>query len=139
MGLDAALEWLCRSFRKTRGLDCSFVLQGEPVDLVQDLRALLYQGTRELLGNVYKHAEADRAEVMLRYDNGMITLRVDDDGRGFDLADGDDSPEDPTPGGFGLFNIRERLDQQSGQLGIETSPLGGVRVTITLPARTAED
>ena len=139
VGLDAALEWLCRSFRKTRGLDCSFVLQGEPVDLVQDLRALLYQGTRELLGNVYKHAEADRAEVMLRYDDGMITLRVDDDGRGFDLADKGDSPEDSTPGGFGLFNIRERLDQQSGQLGIETSPLGGVRVTITLPARTGED
>jgi PAS domain S-box-containing protein len=134
VGLDAALEWLCRSFRKTRGLACEFACPNEPQDLVLDLRTLLYQGARELLGNVYKHAEASRAEVVLLYTDGQVVLQVDDDGRGFDLADLDvEQMDNQTPRGFGLFNIRERLGQLSGQLSIETSPLGGGRVTITLP------
>ncbi len=143
VGLDAALEWLCRSFRKTRGLECAFVLDGEPADLPQDLRALLYQGSRELLGNVYKHAEASCAEVALIYGADRITVRVDDDGRGFDLADlgdlgGEQATTDPISG-FGLFNIRERLGQLSGDLSIETSPLGGGQVTITVPMPAAVD
>ena len=43
------------------------------------------------------------------------------------------------PSGFGLFNIRERLGQQGGELAIETSPLGGGRVTVTMPAPAGAD
>ncbi len=139
VGLDAALEWLCRSFRKTRGLQCTFILEGEPAELPQDLRALMYQGARELLANIYKHADASGAEVSLIYAADAIVLRVDDDGRGFDLADlgGDPAPE-AAPSGFGLFNIRERLGQLDGELAIASSPLGGGRVTITMPKPSGE-
>jgi len=134
VGLDAALEWLCRSFRKTRGLECELSCEGEPADLEQDVRLLLYQGARELLGNVFKHAEARRANVALRYEPTNLVLMVDDDGRGIDLGDHDDPQTDPeSPDGFGLFNIRERLAQRGGTLAIAASPLGGARVTITLP------
>jgi PAS domain S-box-containing protein len=136
VGLDAALEWLCRSFRKTRGLDCQIVCQGDPVDLVQDVRLLLYQGARELLGNVYKHAAAERAEVLLQYSPSHLVLTVDDDGRGFrrePSADGHGGGGAVSPDGFGLFNIGERVGQRDGTLAIGDSPLGGARVTITLP------
>ncbi|HOX26482.1 MAG TPA: PAS domain S-box protein [Candidatus Krumholzibacteria bacterium] len=134
VGLDAALEWLCRSFRKTRGLECLFVCDGEPVDLSQDLRTLLYQGARELLANVYKHAEATRAEVRLMYTDRSVVLTVDDDGRGFELGGpGAGQADEPAESGFGLFNIRERLGQLAGSLSIGSSSLGGGRVTIVLP------
>jgi len=134
VGLDAALEWLCRSFRQTRGLECRVLCAGEPVDLAQDLRALLYQGARELLGNVYKHAGAGLAEVRLAYTDHAVTLTVDDDGRGFELdATSTDAGDEPNQSGFGLFNIRERLGQLAGSLSIESSPLGGGRVSIVLP------
>ncbi len=140
VGLDAALEWLCRSFRKTRGLECTFLCEGETLDLVQDMRTLLYQGARELLGNVYKHAGARRAEVRLEFREVEIVLEVDDDGCGFDLDDlGVSQLDDEKRGGFGLFNIRERLGQLSGELSIGTSPLGGGRVTITVPVGETRD
>jgi PAS domain S-box-containing protein len=141
VGLDAALEWLCRSFRRTRDLPCEFVCEGEPIDLSIELRALLYQGARELLGNVYKHADARRAEIRLRYGDGTIELRVDDDGNGFDFASpaaGCEDVGDDRPDGFGLFNIRERLGQVQGALTIEPSHLGGGRVTLQLPRPAAE-
>ncbi len=134
VGLDAALEWLCRSFRKTRGLACAFRGLGELPDLDQDTRLLLYQGARELLGNVYKHAGASRAEVALAQRDRSLVLTVDDDGSGFDLPAGDETPAaDASPDGFGLFNIRERLGHRDGTLAAGSSPLGGARVTITLP------
>jgi PAS domain S-box-containing protein len=134
IGLDAALEWLCRSFKRTRGLDCRFANECEIPQLDHDLRALLYQGTRELLTNVYKHADASFAEITLACEAHLIVLQVDDDGRGFDhdlqleeMACGSSS------GGFGLFNLRERLGQLGGKLHIDRSASGGVRVTITVP------
>ncbi|MBD3222356.1 PAS domain S-box protein [bacterium] len=137
VGLDAALEWLCRSFRKTRGLPCEFRCDGEPTDLSVERRALLYQGARELLGNVFRHAGATRAEVTVVYADDTVDLRVDDDGRGFDFPSAGDDPdeddEDDRPDGFGLFNIRERLGQVGGRLNIETSHLGGGRVTLQVP------
>lgn len=134
VGLHAALEWLCRSFDKTRGLPCTFIDEGERLDLNAEHRALLYQGARELLTNVFKHAEASRAEVCLRFRDGAVEVQVDDDGKGFDFTSQDaDAPERRT-GGFGLFNIRERLDQFGGQINIETSHLGGGRVSLTLPS-----
>ena len=137
VGLDAALEWLCRSFRQTRDLPCEFHCEQETGDLPVEQRTLLYQGARERLGNVFKHAEAHRAAVNLRVRDGHIELQVDDDGRGFDFtALGRDAGEDRA-GGFGLFNIRERLGQVGGQLGIETSHLGGGRVTLVLPVAPA--
>lgn len=156
VGLDAALEWLCRSFRRTRGLDCHFTCLGETRELTQDLRALLYQGARELLGNVYRHAGAETAAVTLTWEAESICLQVDDDGCGFVTRDpppatrGSDGSEmvgllpenpglDPELHGFGLFNLRERLGQIGGELSTGSSLLGGGRVTITVPLAASED
>lgn len=134
VGLDAALEWLCRSFKQTRGLVCRFKQEGELPDLGPDLRALLYQGARELLGNAYKHGNAAAADVSLLSTAQSISLRVDDDGCGFVLENA--AAEDSfyaAAGGFGLFNLRERLGQLGGTLRIDRSPQAGGRVTITVP------
>lgn len=143
VGLDAALEWLCRSFHRTRGLRCRFECDGEPPDLTQRQRTVLYQGARELLSNVYKHAGAELAEVRLHMDPGLVRLQVDDDGCGFDLADlavnsSDGAGEERELGGFGLFNLRERLGQLGGHLDVGASPRSGARVTIRLPVTDTE-
>ena len=134
VGLDAALEWLCRSFRKTRGLECVFLCGDDALELEIDQRTLLYQGARELLGNVYKHAGAQRAEVRLDHEPSTVCLQVDDDGCGFDFESYEpDDGDGAAPAGFGLFNIGERLGQNGGRLSIETSHLGGGRVVLNLP------
>lgn len=139
VGLDAALEWLCRSFRTTRDLPCLFRCENEPFELDIEPRSLLYQGARELLGNVFKHAGAIRAEVTLIYGTDTVDLRVDDDGCGFDLADADQQMASDRPEGFGLFNLRERLGEVGGRLEVAISHLGGGRVTLHLPRQRTGD
>jgi len=143
VGLDAALEWLCRSFRATRGLNCEFSVEGESEDLPQDLRALSFRIVRELLNNVVKHAEASVARLAVAYRDGHLQVAVDDDGPGFDLDGASEPPladrEDVPQRGFGLFSIRERLRSLQGNLAITPSPLGGWRVVMTLPLPRSSD
>ena len=62
-----------------------------------------------------------------------IQVRVEDEGRGFDLSEVL-SRKDIT-GGFGLFNIRERLGHYGGSLQVESKPGRGTQVTLTAPLK----
>jgi signal transduction histidine kinase len=90
---------------------------------------VLFRGTRELLMNAVKHAQATRATVTVRGSDEGIELTVADDGRGFDVgrltADG--------ASGFGLFSIRDRLPHLGGELAIDSAPGQGTRVTLRMP------
>jgi signal transduction histidine kinase len=61
---------------------------------------------QEGLTNVRKHAGAARADVVLGYDRGGVTVRVDDDGDGSGTGGGT---------GHGLAGIRERVALLGGE------------------------
>ncbi len=83
----------------------------------------LYAVAQEALNNALKHAAARSVQVTLRGAPERVTLEVEDDGRGFDLAAAGER------GGAGLGNMRERLARRGGQLQIESRPGHGTRVT----------
>lgn len=105
--------------------------EAEPADLL--MRILLFEGTRELLLNVVKHAGTIQMRVALaRLDNDILQLRVEDFGQGFDPGALKESNKEP---GLGLFSLQERLDLMNGQVEIDSAPGRGTRVIITLPLR----
>jgi len=133
LGLEAAIEWLCDRFERRYGIRAEFVNDGEPRRLDEEMRVILFRAVRELLINVVKHARAHRATVSLENVDGGVRITVEDDGRGFDVS----NLEHHTggKGGFGLFNIRERLEHLGGE-GIVESRIGqGTRVILTAPLR----
>ncbi len=131
LGLGAAIEWLGEQFQARYGISCRVVAdQGEaPVNI--EIEIILFQALRELLVNVVKHANASRVRVELRRLDDRLSLQVHDDGDGFDAAavlTGSGS------GGFGLFNIRERLQLLGATFEIESGT--GTSVTVTAPLAT---
>ncbi|MFI1917575.1 sensor histidine kinase [Nocardia sp. NPDC020380] len=86
-------------------------LPGEPSPAIA---AAVYFAVSELLANVLKHAAAEHLELDVRHREGVLRVRVTDDGRG-----GAD-----TAGGSGLGGIRRRLATFDGTLTV-TSPSGG--------------
>ena len=131
LGLTAAVEELCRETAKHHSLDVAFQDQGTPKDLSNDQRIVLYRASRELLLNVVKHAEATRVTVTCGGDAEDVFVRVTDDGVGFDAADAGRGFS--RTGGFGLFNLRERLAHLGGRLAVESSRGTGTRVLVALP------
>jgi PAS domain S-box-containing protein len=135
VGLGPALaEWLEEQVSKKHGLQTDFIHDDRRFPLDDDMRAILYRCTRELLANVVKHAQARRVTVRLEGEGTLVRIVVQDDGIGFDT---DAIPEaTKREAGFGLFSIRERMADLNGSLEIQSEPGQGCRVVLTSPVLT---
>jgi signal transduction histidine kinase len=83
---------------------------------------------QEALHNAMRHAPGAALRVTLRADVKAVTLRIRDDGPGFDPAS---LPR--TRRGIGLATMRERAHEVGGRLEISGSPGGGTTITVTVP------
>ena len=118
-GLKAALEDFCRSIPIA-----DFRFFGEDTHLDNRLEVLIYRCAYELVNNAMKHAEASRINVQLTVDARLVSLSVQDDGRGFD--------PDTVTYGAGFTNIRNRISAYNGKISVYSSPGAGTEVTIEI-------
>lgn len=137
LGLEAAVDWLAEETERRHGLDCTVRDDQRRKPLSDDVRVVLFQTVRELLLNVAKHARAQNAVVRLRRQGEIIEISVEDDGRGFELSHLEAGPSGR--GGFGLFQIRDRVDLLGGRVEIDSRPGSGCRVVVTAPLELAKD
>lgn len=96
----------------------------EPLVEVQLLRVL-----QEALTNVRKHARAHHAEVVFAMQDDCLQVKVQDDGRGFDLHAGSKELDDHV----GLRVMRERAEEVGGTLDVDSEAGKGTHVVIKLP------
>lgn len=94
--------------------------------------ALLYRTTQEALRNIVAHADASCVSVHLSEAPQKWTLRVEDDGRGFD----------PTRAGVvtgsghvGLRVVADLINEMGGTLSVESAPSAGTIVLVEVPQR----
>ena len=96
----------------------------------EDQSVLLFQSARELLINVSKHAGTHHASVLVWVKDDMLHLCIADEGVGFD-------PSNTTATGkadrFGLFSIRERMEDLRGNMSILSTPGEGTKITLIVP------
>jgi PAS domain S-box-containing protein len=130
-GIDTVLEWLCTSISNDYKLQVNFDSDYQPKPLPADARYSLYQSVRELLINVAKHARTARAHLSLTSANGTLAVQVADDGAGFNPPEA--LLKHVNNGGFGLYNVRQRIEQLGGRIAIESAPGRGTKVTVTVP------
>jgi signal transduction histidine kinase len=136
LGLPAALEELCRDTARHHALTIAFQDQGTPNDLANDQRVVLYRAAHELLLNVVKHAEATRVTVTSGGDAEKVFVSVVDDGVGFDATEAGSGFS--RTGGFGLFNLRERLTHLGGCLAMKSSRGTGTCAIASMPVPAPE-
>jgi PAS domain S-box-containing protein len=134
LGFETAVsQWLTEQIQKKHGIKSEFEDDGRPKPLDDDIRVLLFRDVRELLINVVKHARAGKVKVSVRRVDDRISVRVEDNGVGFDPKDA--ASVSTKTGGFGLFSIRHRLEELGGHLEIESEPGCGCRVTMVAPLK----
>jgi signal transduction histidine kinase len=83
---------------------------------------------QEALHNAMRHAPGSSVRVTLRVAKKTVTLRIRDDGPGFDMT-----ALPRTRRGMGLTTMRERAHEIGARLDIRTRPGGGTTVTVTVP------
>ena len=134
LGFEAAVaEWLTDQIQEKHGIKAEFVDDGHQKPLDDDIRVLLFRNVRELLINVVKHALANKVRVSIRKVKDNIRVSVEDDGVGFDPVDVTSMAAKRAE--FGLFSIRERLEQLGGLIEIDSEPGHGSKITMTAPLK----
>ena len=108
-------------------------VEGTPRDLHPIVRDEVYRIAGEAVRNAFRHANARRIEVEIRYDERRLRVRVRDDGRGIQPAvlQGD------RPGHFGLPGMRERAEIIGGRLNVWSEGGLGTEIELTIPAGAA--
>jgi signal transduction histidine kinase len=133
VGLSAAIDALAEQINAKYGLTIIHESPESIGKIDEEVKILLYQATRELLLNIIKHAKVSTAFVSIQEIGNDIRVQVKDDGVGFDVSGAQTMFN--RSGGFGLFNIRERLKIWDGHMEIKSGHGMGTCITISVPLK----
>jgi two-component system sensor histidine kinase UhpB len=124
LGLTSALSQFSARLSAQAGIDIEAHLDGHLPPLTREEELVIYRVAQEALTNVVRHAGATRSELVLERAPDRLTLRVTDDGRGFNGAD--------APSG-GIRGMHERAALIHADLRIGPREGGGTEVVLHVP------
>jgi signal transduction histidine kinase len=126
-GLGPVLESMAGDFARRADLPIELDVAIGPGALDDARAEAVYHVVREALTNVVRHAQARRARVVARVEDGLLRVEVADDGVGIAPAVVDSSR------GIGLLGIRERILAWGGDVTIRGEPGRGTTLEARIP------
>jgi signal transduction histidine kinase len=109
-------------------------VEGTPRDLAPLVRDDVQRIACEAVRNAFRHAQASRIEVEIRYDRRQLRVRVLDNGKGIDAKVLD---EGGRSGHFGLPGMHERAKSIGGNLTVRRRADAGTEAELTIPRAVA--
>lgn len=128
-GLVKALEQYVEQFREAYAIDTQLVVLNEQQQLDGIIELSVFRIVQETLVNVARHSAAKTCHIRLEFLPSGLNLSVNDDGIGFDVEDVLRNKKD----GYGLLNIRERVELLGGGLQIQSKLGKGTKIVVKIP------
>lgn len=137
MGIVGAVSQYCTDFSQNNALRINFRAIGmENLRLDFDTEINLYRLIQEGLNNIKKHANARQATIRLLAAFPCIILRIEDDGRGFDVKQRLAAAQQEKR--MGLRSMEERVSLLGGQMRIHSRRSEGTKIFIEVPSKINE-
>ncbi len=131
LGLVPAMRWYIQQYEaRYPNLNVTLTVTRLARRLPAEVETVLFRIVQEALNNVARHAQAAQVTVSLDQVENQVSLKVCDDGVGFDPAQ---LPADESGRGLGLLGMRERAALVGGNCVIESQPGKGTCITASLP------
>lgn len=131
-GIAAALEWEAAQFQKRVGIRCCVDVPPDEIPLEPEQATTVFRICQESLTNVARHAQATRADIVLRAEGNVVILEVRDDGQGIDAEQAVRSRS------FGILGMRERARNVGGILEVYGIPGKGTSVVARIPIASGD-
>jgi len=132
LGLLPALEWLASDVARYSGIKTKVNVIGKEHRLPGELELVLFRIAQEALRNVWKHAQANEAEVTVEFGEATTRVTISDNGKGFE------PPEKvgnlARDGKLGMAGMHERAQLIGGNLTVRSKPGKGTSISVELPA-----
>ncbi len=132
LGLATAVVGEAELFSERTGIRCDVEVGEIPEHLPAEIATTAFRIFQESLTNVARHAEAHQIEATLDVSENVLTLVVEDDGKGIDPAIVED------PKSLGLIGMLERAANVGGLVVFSSHQGQGTSVTLTIPLPRAD-
>ena len=133
LGLAPAITNLSRQFSERNQIDVQVDgVDGEHLKRMPvDVETAMYRIVQEALMNIEKHASASNVVINVTHNDTNVTIRIEDDGQGFDLQKATRKTS-PTQS-MGLRNMRERIELLQGSFFIHSDVGRGTFLEVKAP------
>ncbi len=91
----------------------------------------IYRLTQEAINNALKYAESSHIIVQMSHSNSILSITIDDNGKGFDINTVEKKRNSES--GMGLLFMKERVQYINGRVFINSIPGEGTRITFNIP------
>jgi signal transduction histidine kinase/DNA-binding NarL/FixJ family response regulator len=127
LDLEAALRSEATWAETIGRLEVKLVSAGTPAPVDGRLAREMIWVAREALTNIVRHAQARTVRIGLLYEQGAVSLLVQDDGQGFDPSSGWQGHQ------FGLRTMTERARELGATFDVDSLPGWGSRIRARFP------
>ncbi|QSW88193.1 type IV pili methyl-accepting chemotaxis transducer N-terminal domain-containing protein [Flavobacterium endoglycinae] len=131
-GIVSSLSKLTQELSKLTGKEILFY---NKTDFDRRLDSLIeiniYRLTQEAINNAIKYAESSHIIVQLSHSETLLSIIVDDNGKGFDVNSVDKKRNSES--GMGLLFMKERIQYINGRVFMNSIPGEGTRITFNIP------
>lgn len=131
LGLAASIQSLVENFSNQHTIQVTLDLADIDHLFPREAQINLYRIFQEILTNVSKHASATQVSVVVKEENGDITFRVGDNGKGFELSKVRERKFNTR--GVGLTAMTERIHMLGGTFEVHSQPGEGTEIRIRVP------
>lgn len=133
LGLLPALRWLFERYQTLFGIQIHHNLTNQEHRFLPDVEITAFRITQEALTNIARHAGVREAFVSVKFNQGELTILIEDKGCGFDPQVTEDEGRS-----FGLTGMSERIRLVGGRLIVGSAPNKGTRITAVFPDLTSD-
>ena len=137
LGLVPTLQRYISNYVEENNILVDFIVLGEPRILRPIVELAAFRIAQESLNNIKKHSGAKNASIRVEFTDNQINLLISDDGKGFDKSKIKSAKWEDA--GYGLLNMKERVELLNGKFDIKTSHNKGTRIFASLALDISEE
>ena len=131
-GLKEALQQFISHTGHGKGVRIDYQFVGQESGISPETAMHSYRIVQELVNNCLKHSEASEIIVQLIANEGVLSIAVEDNGKGFEI---NMTGKNPDQEGIGLSNIENRITFLQGNFDIHSSTDSGTSINIEIPLK----
>lgn len=131
-GIVSSLAKLTQELSKLTGKNILFYNKSNFDQRLDSLIEInIYRLTQEAINNAIKYADSTHIIVQLSHSNNILSITIDDNGKGFDVNEAEKKRNSES--GMGLLFMKERIQYINGRVFINSIPGEGTRITFNIP------
>lgn len=129
LGLNTTLESLVNDIKSRTTMEIGLSIEGERNELSNIIKLTIFRIVQECTNNSLKHSKGKKLDILLKYQEDNIYIRVSDDGVGMKAENTGNSKLT----GFGLHMMKERVELLNGTIDISTEEENGTTIEVKIP------